>query len=133
MDRTAWREAFTADGKKYYHNLHTKETQWEPPPEPPTPRMKPSSAAALARIKEGRRTPRIFHLFSGPVDRPDGVADYCQRQGIVCHEFDIRNADDQDVLLPANRAFILQNIRDGYVQAAIIGTPHAHTVLDLDV
>ena len=125
-----WQKVWSEEHKEYYYrHLITDVTQWEHPDPPPPPRFRPTDQTFLVRLKAGRGTPRIHHLFSGPMEREDGcgVAAYCKPKGIGCFEFDIvNNTDGCDYNVLHNREFILAGIRDGSVQAAIIGTP-CHT------
>ena len=86
----------------------------------------PEATAARARAPGPARRPmRALHLFSGPQQRPDGLAARLRERGWHVDEVDVRYGDSarEDVLDDAVFGDLLERAEAGYYQLVIAGIP----------
>ena len=88
------------------------------------PFKRPYSLVAPRPAAAARRSRRLLYLFSGPPRRRDGVAALAAATGFDTDEVDLLSGDaTHDMSEAANRARVLQQVRDGRYAAVLIATP----------
>ena len=67
---------------------------------------------------------RVLHLFSGPGERPDGIAALLRLEGWECDDVDkVNSGPHQDIADAIGWAVWLRYIRGGHYSLVLLGTP----------
>ena len=78
---------------------------------------------ASNRLKQVNAKPCILHMFSGPRNRPDGLAAKLKELGLECEEYDLVNGSQEDLANDFVWETLKRKIQSGYYAGLVSGPP----------